>query len=108
MKTEQIVLTTTVIAAAALPRLRFATTAGAVPAAGAKVLGVSAADHDLADSASINVQGIMLVEAGGAIAVDADVETDASGRAVTKSAGNLAGRALDAASGAGAIIRILR
>jgi hypothetical protein len=108
MKTEHIILATTVLAAAALSKARFVTRAGAVPAAGGKVLGVANADYDLGNQAGLNVRGIILVEAGAAIAADADVETDASGRAVTRSAGAIEGRALDAASGAGELIRILR
>lgn len=108
MKTEQICLTTTVAAAAALTKRRFVTTAGAVPAAAAKVLGVTNADYDLGEQAGVNVLGICLVEAGAAIAADANVESDNQGRAITLAAGSNCGRALDAAGAAGEFIRVLR
>ncbi|HCY15612.1 MAG: DUF2190 domain-containing protein [Curvibacter sp. GWA2_64_110] len=106
MKTEQPILTTTVLAAAALPARRFVTTGGAVPAAGAKVLGVANANYDQGEQAGVGVLGILLVEAGAAVAVDDDVQTDATGRAITKAAGVYAGRALDAAGAAGVLIRV--
>ncbi|MBX3588790.1 MAG: DUF2190 family protein [Ramlibacter sp.] len=108
MKTEQPLLTTTVLAAAALTNRRFVTTAGAVPAAGAKVLGVANADYDQGEQAGVGVLGILLVEAGDVVAADANVETDNTGRAITLDTGVNAGRALDAAGAAGQVIRVLR
>lgn len=52
--------------------------------------------------------GEMLVEAGGAVAVGAQVQSDATGRAITLAAGVAAGRARDAAAAAGDLIRVLR
>lgn len=106
MKTEQPILITTVLAAAALSRCRFVTNAGAVPAAGAKVLGVTTAAFDSGERASLTVLGIALVEAGAAIAADADVEVDNLGRVITKDSGVKSGRALDAAGAAGDFIRV--
>jgi hypothetical protein len=108
MKTEQPLLITTVAAAAALSARRFVTTAGAVPAAAAKVLGVANAAYDIGEQAGVGVLGIFLVESGAAIAADANVETDNVGRAITLAAGVNSGRALDAAAGAGEFIRVLR
>lgn len=108
MKTEQPCLILTVVAAAALTRCRFATTAGAVPAAAAKVLGVANADYDIGEQAGVGVLGVFVVESGAAIAADANVETDNAGRAITLAAGVNCGRALDAAGGAGEFIRVLR
>ena len=53
-------------------------------------------------------QVLILVESGAAVAVGAEVESDASGRAITKSAGVGAGVARDEATGAGQYIRVLR
>jgi len=51
---------------------------------------------------------ISKVEAGAAVAANADVMTDANGRAVTATATNqIAGKALQAASAAGEIIEVL-
>jgi hypothetical protein len=108
MQTEHIVLTISIAAAAALTQKRFVTTAGAVPAAGAWCPGVTNAGYDAGEQAGVDVQGVILVEAGAAIAADAEVQTDATGCAITKAAGASLGRALDAASAAGEWIRILR
>lgn len=108
MKTQQITLTTSIAAAAALTRLRLVGLTGNVCAAGAVALGVCEADTDSSQQAPVNVTGILLVEAGGAVAAGAEVESDASGRAITKSAGVGVGHALDAAAQAGDVIRIVR
>lgn len=107
-KTEKIVLTDSVIAAAALTKKRFVTLAGAVPASGAYVYGVTNADYDAGEVAGVDVLGVITVTAGGAIAANAEVQTDAAGKAITKAAGITAGRALDAAAADGDVIRILR
>lgn len=108
MKTEQPILTTSVLAAAALTARRFVTTAGAVPAAGAKVLGVTNADYASGEQAGVGVLGILLVEAGAAVSADDQVQSDANGCAITLAAGVDCGRALDAATAAGQFIRVAR
>ena len=108
MKTEHIVLTISILAAAALTKKRYVTAAGAVPAAGAWCPGVTNASYDAGEQAGVDVQGVILVESGGAIAADAEVQTDATGCAITKAAGASLGRTLDAAGGAGEYIRVLR
>lgn len=81
---------------------------GAKCAAGAKALGICAADTAVGRAAPVNFAGILLVEAGGPIAADTDVDSDVDGRAVTHAAGIVNGHTLDAAGAAGDIIRILR
>lgn len=108
MKPQQPILTTSVIAAADLTRRRFAGFDGNPCAAGVRPLGVVEADTEAAGVAPVNVLGILTVEAGAAVAVGADVQSDASGRAITKAAGALAGVAMDVATAAGDIIRIAR
>lgn len=108
MKTEKILMATTVQATAALPRLRFVTFAGGVPAAGARTLGVAAVNADNGEQTPVNTHGELLVESGGAITVGAEVETDNVGRAIAKTTGVACGVARDAAAGAGEFIRILR
>lgn len=108
MKTQQPVLTTSVVALVDLPRFLFASFSGGLCAAGAKALGSVAADTEADSVAPINVLGICLVTAGAAIAAGAEVQSDASGKAITKAAGVGNGFALDAATADGDVIRIVR
>ena len=108
MKTQQVILTTSVIAVADLTRRRFVGFNGGVCAAGAKALGVTEADTEADNMAPANVMGVILVEAGAAIAAGAEVQSDAAGRAITKAAGVANGIAWDAATAAGDLIRIVR
>ncbi|MFJ7792917.1 capsid cement protein [Pseudomonas sp. NPDC096950] len=108
MKTQQPVLTTSLVAVVDLPRFRFASFAGALCAAGAKSLGTVAADTEADSVAPINVLGICLITSGAALAAGDQVESDASGRAVKLAAGASNGIAMDAATAAGDIIRIVR
>lgn len=105
---EKIVLTDTVVAAAALTKKRFVTPAGGVPAAGVFVYGVANADYDAGEAAGVDVLGVITVTAGAGITAGAEVETNNVGKAITLNTGISAGRALDTASGDGAVIRILR
>jgi hypothetical protein len=106
MKTSHILGTLTVRAAVALTKHRFATTAGTVPAAGVYCPGVANENYDAGDDAGLDFSGVLVVESGAAIAADAAVQTDASGRAITLAAGVNLGRALDAATAAGEFIRV--
>ena len=108
MKTQQVILTTSVVAIANQTRRRFVGFDGNVCAAGVKALGVVEADTESGGVAPANVQGVILVEAGVAIAVGAEVQFDATGRAITKAAGVANGTAWDAAIAAGDVIRIVR
>lgn len=108
MQTEKILLTVSIAAAAALSRFRLVDFTGNVPAAGERALGVANADYAAGEQAGVATHGELLVEAGGAVAVGAQVESDASGRAVALSTGAAFGTARDAASGAGELIRVLR
>ena len=108
MKTEKILLAVTIAAAAALTRFRFVDFTGNVASAGERVLGVPTTDFSAGEQASVATHGEILVEAGAAIAAGAEVESDASGRAVTKTTGVAFGVARDAAAAAGDIIRVLR
>ena len=108
MNTEKILLAVTIAAAAALTRFRFVDFTGNVASAGERPLGVATTDFDTGEQASVATHGEILVEAGAAVAVGAEVESDASGRAVTKTTGVAFGVARDAAAAAGDIIRVLR
>ena len=108
MLTEKILMATTVLATSALARFRFANFAGATANATDAALGVPNANYDIGEQAGVGTHGEILVEAGAAIAVGAQVQSDATGRAITLAAGVAAGRARDAAAAAGDIIRVLR
>lgn len=108
MKTQQPVLTTSILAVDGLTAQRFAGLDGKVCAAGAKALGVCDADTGAGEMAPVHVLGIVLVETAGAVTAATEVQSDAEGRAVPKAAGISNGIALDAAVEAGALIRIVR
>jgi uncharacterized ParB-like nuclease family protein len=105
------VLTLTVIAAAALTMRRFVTTVGAVPAAGAACVGVTRSSAAAAgDLVPVDVLGTAIVETGGAIAVGAAIECDASGRAITRASGVTLARMAPgqaAATGAGQFVEVV-
>ena len=105
-QTKQVVLTTTATAAAPIIANRFVGYAGAQAKAGEAVLGVAVYDADTGDSFAVDVVGIAVVEAGGAVAAGVEVGADAQGCAVTGAA-KAAGTALTAASAAGEPIRVL-
>lgn len=108
MKTHQPILIISITAAADLAQRRFVGFDGDVCAAEAKALGVTEYAADAGNQATVNGNGIVLIEAAGAIAVGAQVESDANGKAVTLSAGASNGYALDAAAADGDVIRIAR
>lgn len=87
---------------------RFVGFDGRPAAEGAKALGTNNATFAKGEQASIDALGVILVEAGGAIALGAEVQCDGEGRAVTLASGKPNGWAMDAASDAGQIIRIAR
>jgi hypothetical protein len=78
----------------------------AAGAAGA-CIGVRQNKPNLNEAMTIVNSGIVFVEAGAAITAGALVESDASGRAITRAAGIQQGRALETASGAGVQIAVL-
>lgn len=108
MQTEKILMATTILAAAALSRFRFVNFTGGQAVATDPTLGVANADYSAGEQAGVATHGEILVEAGGVIAVGAQVQSDATGRAITLAAGVAGGRARDAAAAAGDIIRVLR
>lgn len=108
MKTQQILLTTSILAIADLSRMRFVGFDGGVCAAGAKALGVCEATTSAREQAPVNMNGVLLVKAGGPISAEAEVESDADGCAVTKATGASNGWAMDDATAAGDVIRVAR
>ena len=102
-------LTLTVLATGAMANIRrFVGFDGAVCAAGAKALGTNSYTAVAGEHVGVDSHGVILVEAGAAIAVGAQVQSDATGRAITLAGGTANGWAMDAAAAAGEIIRIVR
>lgn len=100
-------LTHSLIATAALTQYRAVTGAGAVPAAGARALGIAAVSGAIGERVPVIIEGTAAAEAGAAVVVDAALEVDASGRFITKASGVAVARALTAATAAGQQIEVL-
>lgn len=98
-----------VTATAALTANRAVTGAGAVPAAAANCLGIARVAAAIGERCPVTVLGTAIAEAGAAIAANAALELDASGRVVTKSAGATIGRMAPGytASAAGDLVEII-
>lgn len=96
------ILTHSVTLTGTVTERRFVTGAGAQTGAAGNAIGV--AQYGGASGETIPVTGIgtEVVEAGAAIAANALVESDSSGRAVTRSAGATLGRLAPGQSAAGA------
>ena len=107
MKTAIHTITFGVPAASAITTRRFVDYDGNLCAAGEKALGVSHAGGAETGEECPMARGIVLVEAGAAVAKAAEVESDSTGRAITKSTGVANGSAMDAAGAAGDIIRVM-
>ena len=87
---------------------RFVTPAGAQAGADANTLGVVRTAGVSGEKVTADVLGTAIVEAGAAVAANATVKSDASGRAITwVSSGAKVGIALQAASAAGDLIEVL-
>lgn len=95
------ILESSILAAEALTPKLFVDHDGNICAAGEKSRGICQVSTDAGDMAGIGVIGEFIVTAGGAVAIGDQVESDASGRAITQSAGEVNGRALTAAAAAG-------
>lgn len=108
MKTQHIGLTTTIMAAMAISALHFVSFDGKVATAGSKAAGICEADSDAGEACPVNINGVLLVTAGGAIAVGQEVEVGAEGKAIALASGKPNGYALDEAKNDGEIIRIVR
>ena len=76
MKTEKILMATTILATGALQRFRCANFAGATAGATDAVLGVPNADYGVGEQAGVSTHGEILVEAGAAIAAGARVQSE--------------------------------
>ena len=110
------------MAAYEIPNMRFSAEAGAAVArrrfvkinaneqgvqagAGETVVGASMVDAGVGEVLEI-ANGIVMVEAGAAITAGSAVESDANGKAITKTTGNVAGIAMTNASN-GSLVSVL-
>ena len=101
--------TNTVTASGAVAECRFVGYDQAQSGAAANTLGASQQGAADGEDLAVAVIGSAVVESGAALVAGAAVETDASGRAVTKAAGPMVGRVLSgqSASAAGEFVEIL-
>lgn len=104
--TKKVVLITTTTAAAPIVANRFIGFDGKQAKANAQVFGVTPYDAAAGESVAVECIGIVLVEAGGAVAAGAKVAADAQGCAVTGD-NNAAGTAVTAAAASGELIAVL-
>lgn len=103
-------LTLTISSAGAIALSRFVNTAGAQAGAAANTYGVSEMSAAAAgERIAVTSHGTAVVETGAAIAAGALIETDATGRAITRAAGPIVGRMApgQVAAGAGAFVEII-
>lgn len=94
-------------ATTAIEKRRFVTAAGAQAGAAANTLGVSMYGVANDEDVPVHNLGTAEVEAGGPIAVDGAIETDANGKAVAHAAGPVVARALEAANADGDVIEVV-
>lgn len=109
MKTEQPTLITSILAAADFSNAKnhFIGFDGNFPAYEAKALGVLTADTAEGEMAPVIVSGIALVKSGTGILFGAKIQSDVDGRAIPLDSGEPDGFALEAATGADELIRVL-
>ncbi len=87
MKNAINLMVLTMTATAAITPNRFVTPAGALAGAGVNAQGVAQSNAAVGEKFAATVIGTEIVETGAAIAAGALIETDATGRAITKAAG---------------------
>ena len=99
----------TITAAGAIAECRFVGYDQAQSGAAENTLGVSGTSALVGEDLTVTYIGTAVVESGAALVAGAAVETDASGRAVTQSAGPTVGRVMPGqpASAAGEFVEIL-
>ncbi len=100
-------LALTATATAAVLGNRFVGHNGQHAAAAADALGVADYDAAIGDNFAVTVIGTQRVTAGAAIAKGAQIEVGAAGKAVTRDAGKVVAKAMEAAAGDGAVITVL-
>lgn len=109
MLTEQPILITSIVCAETdgIIKNRFIKFTGEYGAENVKSLGITNAEATKGEMVPVSVKGIALVQSGAAITLGAPLQTFDDGLAIEQDAGPLEGYAMDAASGADQLIRIL-
>lgn len=98
----------TILAATAIDKQLFVGLTGNICAADAKPLGVTEYDVASGEHVAVMTSGVALIKAGAALSAGARLKVDGTGRAITwATSGEVAGWALDDASGANEVIRVL-
>lgn len=98
----------TILAAAAIAKQLFVGLTGNICAADAKPLGVSEIDVASGEQMSVITSGVALVLSGAALNAGDKLEVNGAGKAITwATSGEVAGWALDTATGADQVIRVL-
>lgn len=105
LKTATLTITATLTAA--VVENRFLGFDGDYASAAGNSLGTTNTDGDIGDNIAVDVLGVVTVEASAAIAVGADIEVAADGKAVTQTSGIIVARALTAAAADGDKIEVL-
>ncbi|WP_016858136.1 capsid cement protein [Candidatus Williamhamiltonella defendens] len=115
MVTQQVVLTTTVVAAEDLPVHRLVGISAKPFKGSGTELGVADVAGKKGDAVPVNVIGIMAVETGNAISAGELLKSDDQGRVIPESAlekgalpASTVGVALDSATAEGQLIRMVR
>jgi len=103
-------LVLSILASAVLSANRFISLTGGVPAAGGNSYGVTQTSVKSGELAPVAIAGTEIVETGAAIAVNALIQTDNQGRAITKDTGATLARMAPgqaAATGAGQFVEVI-
>lgn len=100
---------TTVLLLGTVTANRFVNTASQQAGAGDNAYGVADSSGVIDDAISVSVIGTAVIEVGAAISAGALVESDASGRAITRTTGAILGRLApdESAAAAGEFIEII-
>ncbi len=98
------VLPVTVVAVGEVFAHRFIGVDRALAGAGANTNGV-VASYGNSEPVTIDVLGLVSVEAGGVVTAGSLVESDATGRAIDRTTGAIVARSLDSATAAGEFVR---
>ncbi len=103
--TQNVFGTISMLAIAPIVKHHFVGFDGGVAVAGKKAVGICEADVDEGEMCPVNINGKLMVTAGGAIPLGSEVGVGADGKAVV---GEGEGYAMDEATADGDVIRILR
>jgi hypothetical protein len=96
-----------ITAAGAITANRFINATGTQAGAGENAIGVARVAGVTSNVIPTNIAGVAYVSSGAAVSAGALLESDASGRAITRTSGAILGRAITAAGAADELIKVL-